>query len=236
MAMIRRAAERGHANFGWLNSFHSFSFGEYYDARHMGWSVLRVINDDTVAPGSGFGAHPHRDMEIISYVLQGQIRHQDSMGNVSILKAGEVQRMSAGTGVMHSEYNAGHEPLKFLQIWILPSRRGIEPGYEQQTVEVTGALTPLVTADGRDNSLRLHQDVGIHRLQLAAGESFSFDSGKRRGYLHLIQGELQAAIRSRGSEGSDLLLGAGDAVGLESAEQLQLQARGDVHALWFDLP
>lgn len=232
MLSIRPANSRGHVRAGWLNSHHSFSFGHYYDPQRMGWSVLRVINDDTVAAHSGFDPHSHRDMEIISYVLQGAIRHEDSMGNVSVLRAGEVQRMSAGTGVVHSEYNVTNEPLKFLQIWILPAERYIEPGYEQKSFGEQPGLTPLVTPDGRQQSLRLHQDAGLFRVQLAAGESLELGSSQRRGYLHVISGE----VNIQASDNTEPVLGAGDAVALDSGDRISLQASEDLHALWFDLP
>lgn len=238
MAYLRPAANRGHVNFGWLNSYHSFSFGEYYDPRHMGWSVLRVINDDTVAPHAGFDPHSHRDMEIISYVLQGSIRHEDSMGNISVLNAGEVQRMSAGRGVVHSEYNTSDEPLKFLQIWIQPARRQITPGYQQKPVATRGQLTTLVSADGREDSLTINQDISLYRLTLTEQQSSALAlDNQRRGYLHIVEGELQAVISHRDQDTRQTLtLSAGDAVGLESGEQLQVSASSTLHALWFDLP
>src|SRR5512143_2179304 len=154
MTEIRRSNERGHANHGWLDSYHSFSFADYYDPRHMGWSALRVINEDQVQPGQGFGTHGHRDMEIGSYVLEGALAHRDSMGNGSTIRPGEVQRMSAGTGVMHSEMNPSNEnPVHFLQIWILPEQRGLRPGYEQKNFtdeERRGRLRVVASPDGRD--------------------------------------------------------------------------------------
>ena len=228
---IRRSDQRGRASFGWLDSHHSFSFGHYYDPKHMGWGVLRVINDDVVAPGAGFDTHGHRDMEIVSYMLKGGIRHRDSMGHESVLKAGEVQRMTAGTGVLHSEFNdSPSESLKFLQIWIMPNQQGLEPGYEQREVPQQGALTDLVTPNGRGDSLRIHQDAVIQRLVLAAGESVELTQAEgRRGYLHLIDGELEAG-ESIGA------MQAGDAVGLEQGESLSVTATRPVEGLWFDLP
>lgn len=228
MHYLRRADERGKANFGWLDSRHSFSFGHYLDPNHMGLSALRVINDDTVAPGAGFGTHGHRDMEIISYVLSGAIAHKDSMGNEFVVPAGEVQRMTAGTGVTHSEYNHSQtEPLKFLQIWIIPDQRDLEPGYEQKAIPQNGPLTPLVTPDGRDGSLTVHQQASIYRLQLQAGETHTVNPEKGVGYLHLIEG---------GVEANGNPLSAGDGFGtLDEPLTLAAGAEG-VTALWFDLP
>ncbi|WP_428243107.1 pirin family protein [Gynuella sp.] len=229
MDYIRLAGERGQANFGWLDSKHSFSFGSYYDPRHMGFSVLRVINDDTVSPGAGFSPHGHQDMEIISYVLEGNIEHKDSTGNHYVIPAGEVQRMSAGTGITHSEYNPSEtDSLKFLQIWLLPNVQGILPSYEQASIRQTGKLTALVTPDGQDGSLHIHQDAAIYRLVLEPGEEYQLETGSRFGYLHVING---AAITDR------LTVKAGDAFGLKSDRQQHLRA-GDqgVEALWFDLP
>jgi quercetin 2,3-dioxygenase len=229
MDYVRKAHERGQANFGWLKSNHSFSFGHYYDAKHMGLSVLRVINDDEVAAGAGFDTHGHRDMEIISYVLEGSIKHKDSMGNEFEVPAGEVQRMSAGTGVTHSEYNGSNtERLRFLQIWIQPNKLGIKPSYEQARIEQTGKLTPLVTPDGREGSLKLHQDASMHRMALAAGEDLILSNKGRAAYLHVIEGSLLA---------EDLKLNAGDAAGITQTKSFTVKA-GDagVEALWFDLP
>lgn len=228
MLYLRPAEQRGKANFGWLDSKHSFSFGNYYDPAHMGFSVLRVINDDTVAPGAGFGTHGHRDMEIISYVTDGVIAHKDSMGNEFKVPAGDVQRMSAGTGVTHSEYNASDsEALKFLQIWIQPAKTGIEPGYEQKAVEQNGALTALVNPDGSNGALSINQDASMSRLALEGGASQNFDLGGRAGYLHVLEGE--AVVEGH-------TLAAADGIGVQQ-DNVQVRA-GDVGlvALWFDLP
>lgn len=229
MDYFRPAEERGVADFGWLHSRHSFSFGSYLDPKHMGFSVLRVINEDEVVPGKGFGRHGHRDMEIITYVLSGELEHQDSLGNTHRVRAGEVQRMSAGTGVVHSEYNASDsEPVHFLQIWILPSRAGIAPGYQQQVFRQTAPLTPLVTPDGRDGTLSLHQDASLYRLKLNGGEAQRLTSGKRQGYLHVIKGEAQAR---------QLLLSSGDGLGVGSHQEFSVEAAEQgLEALWFDLP
>lgn len=226
---VRRAEERGHANLGWLDSHHSFSFGHYYDPRHMGFSVLRVINDDTVQAGAGFDTHGHRDMEIISYVLSGSIEHKDSMGNTHVVPAGDIQRMSAGTGITHSEYNHSRsESLRFLQIWIHPHSKGLTPSYEQQAVTQQGTLTPLVTPDGHDGSLSMNQDASLYRLQLAAEERIVLDASQRPGYLHLLAGHL--------SLNNGLSLAANDAVGAQEDELVITAGPKGVSALWFDLP
>jgi hypothetical protein len=228
MFYYRAADARGKANFGWLNSQHTFSFGNYYDPGHMGISVLRVINDDIVAPGAGFDNHGHRDMEIISYITQGSIEHKDSMGNQFVVPAGDVQRMSAGTGVMHSEFNASKtEELKFLQIWISPNVKGVKPSYEQMPIVQSSTMTPLVTPDGRDGSLSIHQNASLYRLQLKAGESYDLVAQKRVGYLHVIEGDSVNVGKG---------LQAGDGLGIIK-DQLSVTA-GDsgLVALWFDLP
>jgi len=228
MFYYRAAESRGKANFGWLNSQHTFSFGEYYDADHMGISKLRVINDDVVAPGAGFGNHGHRDMEIISYILEGSIEHRDSTGNHFVVPAGEVQRMSAGTGIMHSEFNASKtEPLKFLQIWIAPNVTGIKPSYEQMPIVQSSTMTPLVTPNGRDGSLSIHQDASLFRLQLKAGESYDLVAQERVGYLHVIEG-------SSVNVGTGLKAGDGLSI---IKDQLSVTAGNEgLTALWFDLP
>lgn len=228
MRYIRRASERGKADFGWLQSFHTFSFGRYYDPNHMGMSVLRVINDDSVAPGRGFDTHGHRDMEIISYVIEGALEHKDSTGNVHTIPAGDVQRMSAGKGIMHSEYNASDtEAVKFLQIWIIPSEAGIQPEYEQRTIKQTGVMTPLVTPTGTQGSVRINQDASIYRVLPEDGKPLSLSTRQRMGYLHLIRGTLQNEF---------VELNAGDGLGLYQQDAITLDAQGSVEALWFDLP
>lgn len=229
MYYVRKANDRGRANFGWLDSRHSFSFGSYYDPKHMGFSALQVINDDWVAGGAGFDTHGHRDMEIISYVLAGAIKHQDSMGNRFTVPAGQIQRMSAGSGISHSEYNGSQTAeLRFLQIWIQPNVRGIKPSYEQSEIPQRGILTPLVTSDGRDGSLRLHQDASISRVQLDAGQSADVQLGKRSGYLHLLGG---------GAEVGHVTLGKSDGLGVTAQQRVQIRASSEgVEALWFDLP
>ena len=229
MDYIRKADTRGRANFGWLDSRHTFSFGSYYDPRHMGVSVLRVINDDTVKGGTGFGAHGHKDMEIISYVLEGAIEHRDSTGNHFVVPAGDVQRMSAGRGIQHSEFNQSRSKrLRFLQIWIEPNVTGIKPGYEQARIEQRGALTPLVTPDGREGSLSLHQDASLYRLRLQPGEAYTLSTGGRSGYLHVIDG---------GADAGKTRLTPGDGVGfIKTREQEVIAGNQGLEALWFDLP
>ncbi len=229
MFYFRPAYQRGRAQFNGLDSRHSFSFGQYYDPRHMGLSALRVINDDTLVPGAGFDTHSHRDMEIISYVLDGALAHKDSMGNHGVVPAGEIQRMSAGTGISHSEFNdSSSQPLRFLQIWVLPNQRGTQPAYAQKAVEQRGALTPLVTPDGRDDSLTMQQDASLFRLQLTAGESMDLDTLKRPGYLHIIDGAL--------SLNDQHWMQPGDAVGAADETLQVIAGKQGVTALWFDLP
>jgi redox-sensitive bicupin YhaK (pirin superfamily) len=179
MIIVRPAEERGMANFGWLDSRHTFSFGHYYDPRHMGIGALRVINDDRVAPGGGFDTHSHQDMEIISYVLEGAMEHQDSIGTGSVIRPGDVQRMTAGTGIAHSEFNHSRtEPVHFLQIWIVPERKGLEPGYEQKTFpleERHGKARLVASRDGRDGSLTVHQDIDLYTSVLEAGDEVAID-------------------------------------------------------------
>jgi redox-sensitive bicupin YhaK (pirin superfamily) len=230
MSYYRAAEQRGHASFGWLDSHHSFSFGNYYDSEHMGVSVLRVINDDTVAEGAGFDTHGHRDMEIISYVLEGSIAHVDSMGHRRTVSAGEVQRMSAGSGVSHSEFNASAtERLRFLQIWLRPNVKGIKPEYEQAHIPQSKALTLLVSSDGRDGSLMVHQDASIYRLRLQHNEGAPLlVSQGRVGYLHVVSGS---------AELDDSLLSAGDGFGVYQVRGFEVLAKSDnFEALWFDLP
>lgn len=229
MDYIRKSEARGRANFGWLDSKHSFSFGNYYDPSHMGISVLRVINDDLVSPGAGFGTHGHRDMEIISYVLEGDIAHKDSEGNEYVIPAGDVQCMTAGTGITHSEFNANkNRPLKFLQIWVLPETKGLTPGYEQKTIDQTGPITTIVAKGGQGNALHIHQDVRIDRIVLKAGQSVTVSNGSRVGYLHMFAGAGQ--VNGNAFE-------QGDAIGVVNKTELKLVAGSEgLSALWFDLP
>ncbi|MGQ8365490.1 pirin family protein [Glaciecola sp. 1036] len=230
MSYIRKADQRGMVDIGWLKSKHSFSFGHYYDHDHMGVSVLRVINDDTVAPGAGFDTHGHRDMEIISYVLEGELEHQDNQGNRHIVRPGEVQRMSAGTGVMHSEFNPSKtNRVKFLQIWIIPNKVGVAPSYQQKKIEQHAKLTPLVTPDGHSGSISMHQDASLYRLKLSTNDSLHLQYGTdRQGYLHVIEGDISV---------NGVALSAGDAIAPDSTESLEFISNdSEVEALWFDLP
>ncbi len=231
MLAIRHAAERGHANHGWLDSYHTFSFGSYYDPEHMGFSNLRVINDDTVSPGGGFATHGHNDMEIISYVLEGALAHEDSMGNGSVIRPGDVQRMSAGTGVTHSEFNAsGDNPVHFLQIWILPERTGLKPSYEQTTFsddEKRGRLRLIGSRDGRDGSVTIHQDVELYASRLGKGESISHDLAvNRKGWIHVVNG----AVVLNGKR-----LQTGDGAAIEGPATIDLTGDSDLELLLFDM-
>ena len=231
MLAIRHASERGHANHGWLDSYHTFSFGSYYDPEHMGFSNLRVINDDTVSPGGGFATHGHNDMEIISYVLEGALAHEDSMGNGSVIRPGDVQRMSAGTGVTHSEFNAsGDNPVHFLQIWILPERTGLKPSYEQTTFsddEKRGRLRLIGSRDGRDGSVTIHQDVELYASRLGKGESISHDLAvNRKGWIHVVNG----AVVLNGKR-----LQTGDGAAIEGPATIDLTGDSDVELLLFDM-
>jgi hypothetical protein len=231
MVEIRRSDERGHAQHGWLDSFHSFSFADYHDPQHMGFGPLRVINEDRVQPGKGFGTHGHRDMEIISYVLAGGLAHRDSMGNGSVIRPGDVQRMSAGTGVHHSEYNASEsDPVHFLQIWIEPSVRGVRPSYEERRFDdesKRGRLRLIASADGRDGSVTIHQDASLYAAILDGGDAIEFEQNPgRRTYVHVIRGEVEVA-------GQPLL--AGDAIKLAGEERVRLGRARDAEILLFDL-
>lgn len=231
MMQFRRSKERGRASFGWLNSQHSFSFGSYYDPAHMGHSVLRVINDDEVAPGAGFDPHGHRDMEIISYVLEGAIEHKDSEGNVQTLPAGEFQLMSAGRGIMHSEYNAsGSDPLRFLQIWVLPNVSGQTPGYQQKDFGRNPGLTAVITPTGEGGTLRIKQDATLYQLLLNTDHPMAqLSLAARKVYVHLIEG----ALLVNGEP-----LSPGDGVAIQDIDNLRFEQQGEspVKALVFDLP
>ena len=230
MQNLRPAAQRGHADFGWLKSRHTFSFGEYHDPKHMGFRTLRVINDDRVAPGGGFATHAHRDMEILSWVIEGELAHQDSMGNGSVIRPGELQLMSAGTGVRHSENNASKTaPVHFLQIWLTPSTTGVAPGYEQRGFApelLAGRLQLVASADGRDASVRVHQDALLFAGNFAQGQTASYRAAPGRGvWVHVVSGE----VMINGSEGK-----AGDAVST-SDETIEIAGSVGGQVLLFDL-
>lgn len=231
MISIRRGKDRGHANHGWLDSHHTFSFANYYDPEHMGFRSLRVINDDRVTGGAGFPTHGHRDMEIISYVVEGGLEHRDSMGNGSVIRPGDVQRMTAGTGVTHSEFNASKSaPLRFLQIWIIPGRRGLEPGYEQkhfESSERTNRLRLVASGDGRDGSVTVHQDVAIYASTLEAGQSLEYTVvDGRHAWLQVVNGRLNVAGHA---------LEEGDGLSLSQSGLLDVRADRDAELLLFDL-
>jgi redox-sensitive bicupin YhaK (pirin superfamily) len=228
---IRRAEDRGHADHGWLDSWHTFSFADYHDPAHMGFRALRVINEDFVQPGTGFPPHPHRDMEIFSYIVGGAIAHQDSMGNARVLRPGEIQLMSAGTGVTHSEFNPSRdEPLHLLQIWILPARRGLRPSYSEWKPDAATVSQPdvvVISPDGRDGSAVIHQDVVVRRLRLARGTAAAHAVAPGRAmWLQAIRGALDVG----GAQ-----LRPGDAIATEAAGAVAIAATADCEALLFDL-
>ncbi len=231
MLIVRRSEARGHADHGWLRSQHSFSFADYFDPQWMGWGNLRVINEDRIAPGTGFGTHGHRDMEIVSYVLQGNLAHKDSMGNVEGIPPGEVQRMSAGTGVMHSEFNhAPNSVTHFLQIWIEPNVRGIPPSYEQKAfaeAEKRGQLRRVASNDAADGAVKLHADATIYAGLFDGAESARLAlNPARKAYVHLVRGELSVNGQA---------LKTGDAVAVRDESQLVLDQARDAEVLVFDL-
>lgn len=232
MIELRRSEDRGLANLGWLHSQHTFSFGHYYDPRHTGFGPLLVINEDRVQAGKGFGSHGHRDMEIISYVLDGELAHKDSMGNGSVLRYGDVQRMSAGTGVMHSEFNhSPQKPVHFLQIWIEPSIKGIQPGYEEKHFDVAskqGRLRLIASPDGSDGSVTIHQDARLYAslLDATASIAYQLDPG-RSAYLHLIRGKLTV---------NGQRLSTGDALKITGEDHLTADQADAAELLLFDLP
>jgi redox-sensitive bicupin YhaK (pirin superfamily) len=227
MLTIRKASERGHADHGWLDSHHTFSFADYYDPKHMGFHALRVINDDRVAGGGGFGAHPHRDMEIISYVLDGALEHKDSMGTGAVIRPGDVQRMSAGTGVVHSEYNASKdEEVHFLQIWIVPDKRGGTPGYEQKAFsndDKRGRLRLVASPDGQDGSVTIHADAKVYAGIFGPGETA--EAKVRNGWLQVARGK----VRVNGHD-----LGEGDGAAI-TGEPLAIEGIDAGEILVFDL-
>jgi len=228
---IRRSGDRGHADYGWLDTYHTFSFNTYHDEKHMGFRSLRVINEDRIQPGQGFGTHPHRDMEIITYVVDGALEHKDSMGNGSIIRPGDVQRMSAGTGVMHSEFNpsddkAGH----FLQIWILPDQKGVEPGYEQKTFSVNdklGRLRLIASKDGRDGSVRIHQDANVFAAVLEKDSEVAMPiKTGRHAWVQVVRGYVNLG---------DHTLKSGDGAAASDEDSIKLIGRETSEILLFDL-
>jgi quercetin 2,3-dioxygenase len=232
MISLRRSSERGHADHGWLNSYHSFSFAGYQDPNHMGFGPLRVINEDRVAPGQGFGTHGHRDMEIISYVLHGALEHKDSMGNGSVLRPGYVQRMSAGKGVMHSEFNHSQsDQVHFLQIWIEPNVTGIVPGYEETKfadAEKRGKLRLIASPDGREGSVTIHQDAYLYASLLDGADNASHKIAQgRKAYVHVVRG----AVSVNGQ-----VLTEGDAVKFSGESSIELIDAKNAEILLFDLP
>lgn len=232
MVNIRPSASRGYAHHGWLESYHSFSFAGYYDPAHMGFSVLRVINDDKVAPANGFGMHGHQDMEIITYMLAGELRHQDSMGNGSVIRAGDVQRMTAGTGVRHSEMNASTQSTAhLLQIWIIPETNGLPPGYEEKTIplaEKQNQWRLIASRDARNHSLLVHQDLSLYTTVLEAGKQLPLNvEGDRYAYMHVARGSVKVDGQS---------LQEGDALMIDATASLVLDAVAESEVLWFDLP
>ncbi len=231
MITLRQSSDRGHANHGWLDSYHTFSFANYYDPNHMGFRALRVINEDWVQSGKGFGTHGHRDMEIITYVLDGVLEHKDSLGNGAVITPGEVQRMSAGTGIMHSEFNPSQtEPVHLLQIWILPDRQGLQPSYEQRAFGLEdrqGKLRLIAARDGREGAVTIHQDVDLYSAVLQKGDRVSYQlQPNRYGWLQVAKGEVSLNGNA---------LKAGDAVALSEAESLKIGTDTNAEILLFDL-
>lgn len=231
MITIRRGDDRGHFDHGWLNTYHTFSFGSYHDPEHMGFRTLRVINEDRVQGGQGFGTHGHRDMEIISYVLEGALEHKDSMGNGSVLQPGDFQRMTAGTGVQHSEFNHSKtEPAHFYQIWLLPDRKGLTPGYEEmrraEPTEATG-LQLVASPDGRDGSLTIHQDAMVYLAGLGEGEMIehAIETG-RHAWIQVLRGSIRI---------KDDVLGAGDGAAVSEALGVTMRGETKAEVMVFDL-
>jgi quercetin 2,3-dioxygenase len=231
MMIIRRAEERGHAHHGWLDSYHTFSFANYYDRNYMGFRQLRVINEDRISGGRGFGTHPHRDMEIITYLVEGALEHHDSMGNHSVIRAGEVQRMSAGTGIAHSEYNHSKtDTVHLLQIWILPDRTGIQPSYEQQyysEAEKRGKLRLIVSPEAQESSLKIHQNMSLYASILEVGESVEYPLSKNRhAWIQVVKGEIEV---------NDRALKVGDGAAVSEETQLHITTQSSSEFLLFDL-
>lgn len=232
MMLVRKSNERGLAEHGWLKSRHTFSFAEYYDQKFMGFGPLRVINEDRILGGTGFDTHPHRDMEIISYVVSGGLKHKDSMGNTAVIKPGEVQRMSAGTGVRHSEYNEKDgEEAHFFQIWIMPNQMGVEPGYGQKSFEKeleTQKLVHVISPDGKEGSISIHQDANMYISRLKKSQDLNFEvKPNRRLWVQMVKG----AVKVNGQE-----LTTGDAVAAQDIAKAAITASEDSEMILFDLP
>ena len=230
MSNIRKAGERGHADLGWLDTYHTFSFADYHDPRWMGFRSLRVINDDLVMPGKGFGMHPHRDMEIVTYILSGSLEHKDSMGNGRVIRTGDVQYMAAGTGVLHSEFNPSKkEPVHLLQIWIQPDRQGVVPRYAERSFAKTpaGSLHLVTSKTGRDGSIAIHQDADLWLARLDPGQAVAHRlAAGRQGWLHVAEGEVTL---------NGEVLSGGDAAALGAGSALELSASKPAQILLFDL-
>ena len=231
MIQIRRAKDRGHAGHGWLDTYYTFSFADYFDPEHMGFRALRVLNEDTIQGGKGFPSHPHRDMEIVTYILDGALEHEDSMGTGSVIRSGEVQRMSAGTGVIHSEYNhSPHEPVHLLQIWILPEGEGLAPGYEQKMFagdDKRGRLRLVGSRDGRDGSVTIHQDVSLYACLLDTGEVVTHASAaERHAWIQIVRGQISVLGE---------LLFAGDGAAISGEDAVTLTGVEPAEVILFDL-
>lgn len=230
MYTVRRAKDRGHANHGWLDTYHTFSFADYYDPEQMGFGVLRVINEDTIDGGMGFATHGHRDMEIITYVTEGALEHKDTLGSNAVIRPGDVQRMSAGTGIRHSEFNHLKDgKTHLLQIWILPEKEGLAPGYGQKNftdrIEKEG-FALVASRDGRDGSIGLNQDVNLYAGKFKNGDSRMLET-TRTAWVQVIKGDLRV---------NEIMLASGDGLGIEAVKAIRLQANSDVEFLYFDLP
>ena len=233
MIRVRKAADRGHAQYDWLDTWHTFSFDTYYDPAHMGYSVLRVINEDRVSAGKGFGMHPHRDMEILTYIIEGELSHGDSMGRGATIRQNDVQRMSAGTGVMHSEVNQSKSPVHLLQIWILPEAEGLKPSYEDRTFtaeEKRNQLRLIASHNGRDGSTTINQDASVYASLLDSGKKLELELGpERHAWVQVVRGELDV-------NGTKLTKGDGAAISRESKLQLEsVGGNGEAEFLVFDL-
>jgi redox-sensitive bicupin YhaK (pirin superfamily) len=232
MLTLRKASERGHADHGWLDTWHTFSFADYYDPAHHNFRVLRVMNDDKVAAGQGFGTHPHRDMEIVTYVLEGELAHKDSMGHQATLTPGEVQRITAGSGIQHSEFNpSATKPVHLYQIWLMPDAKGHTPGYAQKAFPKegrTGRWQTIVSKDGREGSITIHQDAVIQLAELASGQTIKqlFAPG-RYGWLQVLRG--QATV-------SGLAVSAGDGIAIAEEQEIEVAVQGSAEVMFFDLP